>query len=78
LKKEIEMAKHYEFVAYDDEDKKEVKISFTTESDTWTGYDGPMYEFFNFLKGAGFVFDINTQIGVMDKDGEFTSAIEEW
>jgi hypothetical protein len=37
-----------------------------------------MYEFFNFLKGAGFVFDINAQIGVMDKDGDFTSAIEEW
>ena len=53
-----------------------VKITheLNTESDRWGGIDGPIYNFFNFLKGAGFVFDIETELGVMkyDADGECT------
>jgi hypothetical protein len=38
---------------------------------TW---NKPMSEFFNFLKGIGFVFDMETQIGVVDRDGNFREA----
>jgi len=41
-----------------------VSTSLTTENDSWSGFDGPVYEFFNFLKGCGFVFDIHSELGV--------------
>jgi len=52
--------------------------TFTTEGDAWSGFDGPMYNFFDFLKGEGFVFHPNDEIGVMHyskgKESEFRSA----
>ncbi len=54
--------------------RKEVTHSFETDADTWSGYSGPMLNFFTFLKGCGFVFNINSAIGIMDEKDQFTSA----
>lgn len=67
--------KHYYFEMIDDESKNKVVVEFSTESDAWTGYDGPMYQFMNFLKGCGFVFYNNEVIGVADEN-TFRSAVE--
>ena len=73
--------KTYTFTCYDSNPEgfgTQTSISFTTECDTWSGYEGPMFKFFDFLKGCGFVFDINKEIGVLDlRTGEFVSASEE-
>jgi hypothetical protein len=47
---------------------------FRTDTDSWSGYDGPMWGFFEFLKGCGFVFDVEAMIGVMKDNEEFTGA----
>jgi hypothetical protein len=70
------MAKTYKFKSYDSEDDVTVSMEFTTENDAWSGYDGPMWQFFNFLKGNGFVFNHNSEIGVMIDD-EFRSATDD-
>jgi hypothetical protein len=70
------MSKRYEFVCYDDEDQTRTVVEFETESDAWSGYNGPMYNFFNFLKGCGFVFHHNTEIGVVKETGEFVAAAD--
>lgn len=51
--------------------------SITTNCDTWQGFDGPMCNFQDFLRGCGFSFEVNEEIGIMStKDGEddFRSA----
>jgi hypothetical protein len=68
------MAKHYSFECYDDEDKTTTRVELDTENPCWDGYDGPMYQFFNFLKGCGFVFGTNTDIGIISGKGNFRSA----
>ena len=72
------MAKIYTFTCHDNEDKVTTEVSFSTENDCWDGFDGPMFKFFDFLKGCGFCFDLNAQIGVIDEDGDFRSASQEW
>lgn len=63
--------KTYRFECYDDEDRSTVTVEFTTDNDAWSGYEGPMYNFFNFLKGCGYVFGIEDEIGVLKvRDGE--------
>ncbi len=47
-----------------------------TEKDAWSGFDGPMYKFFDFLRGCGFVFGTNSQIGVMTDKGKFEPAAD--
>jgi hypothetical protein len=71
------MAKTYTFVCYDNEDKCTTEVTFKTDNDCWDGFDGPMSKFFDFLKGCGFVFDINSEIGVMDDDGDFRSSVNQ-
>jgi hypothetical protein len=71
------MAKVYSFECFDDDDQTKTVVQFETESDTWSGYDGPMWKFFDFLKGCGFVFDHEAQIGVVNKEGNFVSASED-
>jgi hypothetical protein len=48
------------------------------ESDAWSGHSGPMWNFFDFLKGCGFIFNPSDEIGIMryNEDGttEFISA----
>ena len=68
--------KHYFFECIDDEDMSKTTIEFSTENDAWSGYDGPMSKFLDFLRGCGFVFHHETEIGVMNKDGEFYGADE--
>lgn len=68
--------KTYRFECYDTEAKSTVTMEFDTDVDTWTGFDGPMYRFFEFLKGNGFVFHHEAQIGVLDSNGEFIGADE--
>lgn len=51
--------------------------SITTDCETWAGFDGPMYNFQEFLRGCGFSFGVNDEIGIMsNKNGEddFRSA----
>ncbi len=64
------MTKTYTFECYDDEtgDSTNKIIHVDNENNTWSGYDGPMWQFFDFLKGCGFVFHHNAEIGVMDID----------
>lgn len=68
--------KTYTFSCHDTIEHCTTEVSFTTDSDVWSGYDGPMFKFFDFLKGCGFVFDIESEIGVLDKRGNFTQAAE--
>jgi hypothetical protein len=72
------MSKTYRFECIDRDDEtgmcSTTSVDYETECDMWSTYDGPMYKFFEFLKGCGFVFDLNTRIGVQTKDGEFESA----
>lgn len=68
------MIKEYTFTCYDSEDKTTTSVEFNTDNDCWDGYDGPMSKFFDFLKGCGFVFRINDQLGILDSKGNFRSA----
>jgi hypothetical protein len=71
------MAKVYKFEVYDDEDDTKVTVEFATDQDAWSGYNGPVYNFFNFLKGQGYVFGDNSMIGVMRADDEFVPAVDD-
>lgn len=71
------MSKRYSFECYDEEDQTTTRVEFDTENDAWSGYDGPMWKMFDFLKGCGFVFDVNDQIGVMQENGNFRAASNE-
>ena len=66
--------KFYTFVCHDEEDNTTTQVEFSTENDAWSGYNGPMWKFLDFLKGCGYVFDINTTIGVMDSNDKFHAA----
>lgn len=72
------MSKTYRFECIDRDDDTGMctttSVDFETDCDMWSTYAGPMQKFFEFLKGCGFVFDINTQIGVQRESGEFESA----
>ena len=71
------MTKTYRFESYDEDDKTVVKYEFDTDSPLWSGFDGPMFHFFNFLKGCGFCFGLEDQIGIADEN-EFKSATAEF
>ena len=60
-----------------EEENRTVTHEFETESDMWSRYDGPLANFFTFLKGVGFVFEVNSAIGVMKENGQFIDAEEE-
>lgn len=49
-------------------------VEFDTENPCWSGYDGPVWKFFDFLKGCGFVFDKEDMMGIMVKEGVFKGA----
>jgi hypothetical protein len=68
--------KTYKFESYDEDSNVKTVVEFDTESDMWSGYEGPMYNFFNFLKGSGFVFDLEDSIGIMQGNGDFKAAAE--
>lgn len=72
------MSRFYRFECVDRDDETgrdtTTSLEYETDCDTWSSYDGPMSKFFEFLKGTGFIFDVNTKIGVMKDDGEFESA----
>lgn len=66
----------YRFEAFDDEANTQTSAEFKTENATWSGYDGPMWKFFDFLKGNGFVFDIHDEPVVMNrKTGDIKETI---
>lgn len=62
--------KLYKFECVDED--QVVSLTFRTENETW---QEPMARFLEFLKGNGYVFRMNDEIGIMSK-GEFTSASE--
>lgn len=64
----------YRFECHDEDTDTSTTVTFTTENDAWSEYDGPMWKFFDFLKGCGYVFDIESEIGVIDRNGSFRSA----
>ncbi len=68
------MTQVYTFTCIDEENNVRTEVSFETENDCWGGHDGPMCKFFDFLKGCGFVFDLNTEIGIMRENGTFEPA----
>lgn len=68
------MTKKYTFVCEDSDSNSTTMVSFTTEEDRWAGFDGPMMKFFDFLRGEGFMFALNDEIGIMKENGEFSSA----
>lgn len=68
--------KHYCFECYDEKEKTTTRVEFETDNDAWSGFDGPMWKFFEFLKGCGYVFHHESQIGVLDESGEFREADE--
>lgn len=55
--------KKYTFISEDGGTKN--IMEFETESDSWCGYDGPVYNFFMFLKGCGFTFGEDGDMGVV-------------
>lgn len=69
--------KTYKFTCYDHDDDTTTVVKFTTENDTWSGYDGPAHNFFNFLKGCGYLFSVNTHLGFLDeRTGEFRNSAD--
>lgn len=69
------MSKTYVFECHDDDEDTHTSVSFTTNNECWSGFDGPMWKFLDFLKGAGFVFSNEAKIGVMNNNfGSFESA----
>lgn len=78
------MTKKYTFgVEEFDENGKVISTkvhTFSTEQDSWMGYKGAMYNFFNFIRGEGYLFaDVNEHIGVYNTaTGEFRSACGEY
>lgn len=66
--------KHYTFECVDDDNETRTVVEFSTENPSWMGYDGPMWKFFDFLKGQGFVFDSGDQIGVDSASFGFRTA----
>lgn len=66
----------YQF-KYFDSAGKSVTYEINPEVDTWSSFEGPMYNFFLFLKGAGFEFKEGAMIGVMLPDGKFIPADRE-
>lgn len=75
---ERNMTKHYTFTCYDSEEKTTTEVAFNTDSDMWSGFDGPMYKFFCFLLGNGFVFETGSEIGIVKPNGQFVSATPDW
>ena len=81
------MTSHYKFTCteYDEEtgSEKVVTVEINPQHDAWSGFDGPVYEFFNFLKGCGFIFENNAQLGILETKGnnagtlKFSSSIQE-
>lgn len=67
---------YYTFKCEDTEEKTITEVHFATESDVWSGYNGPMWKFFDFLKGCGYVFDIHDEIGVLKKNDGFIPAAQ--
>ena len=63
----------YRFECYTPEGKH-ITMEFNTENPCWSGLNSPMFNFFDFLKGCGYVFNVNDQIGVMTEDDGFKSA----
>ena len=63
--------RRYTFTCEDTENGTVTTIELNTENDSWTGIDGPMWKFHDFLRGCGFAFKLNDQIGIMQKDGKF-------
>jgi hypothetical protein len=57
----------YTFIS-DDHEGKQIMLSLDTKEGTW---GDPMNLFFDFLKANGFVFDINSYMGIMDGEGNF-------
>jgi hypothetical protein len=73
------MSKTYRFECVDTDDETGETTTTIVEvnnsdCETWSGYNGPMYKFYDFLRGCGFIFGVNTQIGVMTDEGEFSPA----
>lgn len=66
----------YRFECYTLEGKH-ISMEFSTENRSWSGLNGPMSNFFDFLKGCGYIFNANDQIGVMGDDNVFNSADSE-
>ena len=75
------MSKVYRFSCVDTDDDTglvtHTSHEFETNGHVWSGFDGPMYQFHLFLKGLGYVYGINDQIGIMGDNGEFTGATDE-
>ena len=67
------MSKKYTFIC-EDSDNKETMVSFMTDNDSWIGADGPVDNFFNFLKGCGFCFSLEDEMGVMRDSGKFVGS----
>ncbi len=70
--------KRYTFTCIDTDTNTNTEVSFDTECDLWSTYDGPMWKFFDFLKGCGFVFGTSDEIGVLTKKGNFRAASEDF
>ena len=67
----------FEYIEVDEDTGSKTVMSMVVDNDceTWSGFDGPMWNFFNFLKGAGFVFGPDAMIGVLS-NGKFIGAEE--
>lgn len=71
--------KTYTYTCYDSEEGTTTTIELNTENDCWHGYNGPVYAFFKFLRGCGFVFGVNDELGVMKHGGaDFVSCVNDY
>ncbi len=66
------MATRYEFRMIEEDENsfdagREITHVVMTDDPTWLPV---LDEFFNFLKGAGFLFDTGSQIDVINNDGD--------
>lgn len=68
--------RQYSFSCYDQDEQKTTTIEFSDENDAWSGSSGPLYNFFNFLKGCGYLFNVDDNIGIMRENGTFIDAFD--
>lgn len=66
------MSTKYTFIAVSDNGKQEIVVTETTDSETW---GAPLELFFRFLKGNGYLFDIEEELAVYNNsNGECRTA----
>lgn len=61
------MSKKYTFICVDSDNQTETMTTLTTDESTW---QAPVDLFFNFLKGTGYLFNLEEELCVVNTQTE--------